>query len=93
MGKSKKLASSTLFKLYQREKKLVRGIKPEQVSCPKCGTKTMERDGADLHCWACGHTIYNVFTRGDLRPKPKVPCSAVIQAGSLSEIYAEMKLT
>ena len=29
--------------------------------CPKCGTRTLERDGTDLHCWGCGHIIYYVF--------------------------------
>lgn len=35
----------------------------ENSRCPKCGTKTLERDGTDLHCWACGHIIYHVFGR------------------------------
>lgn len=34
----------------------------EKSRCPKCGTKTLERDGTDLHCWACGHIVYHVFT-------------------------------
>jgi len=29
--------------------------------CPKCGTRTLERDGTDLHCWGCGHIIYHVY--------------------------------
>jgi len=29
--------------------------------CPKCGTRALERDGTDLHCWGCGHIIYHVF--------------------------------
>jgi NADH pyrophosphatase NudC (nudix superfamily) len=31
--------------------------------CPKCGTRTLEQDGGDLHCWACGHIIYRVFDK------------------------------
>jgi hypothetical protein len=23
--------------------------------------KTLEKDGTDLHCWACGHIIYKVM--------------------------------
>lgn len=34
----------------------------EKDRCPKCGTKTLERDGTELHCWLCGHIIYHVFS-------------------------------
>lgn len=30
--------------------------------CPKCGSRTLERDDTDLHCWTCGHTSYYVFS-------------------------------
>lgn len=33
----------------------------ETSQCPKCGTKTLEREGTDLHCWLCGHIVYYVF--------------------------------
>lgn len=33
----------------------------EKSRCPKCGTRTLERDGTDLHCWTCGHIIYYVY--------------------------------
>lgn len=40
---------------------------PEKGRCSKCGTRTLERDGTDLHCWGCGHIVYYVFDEGSTR--------------------------
>lgn len=30
----------------------------EKDKCPKCGTRTLERDSeGDIHCWGCGKTF------------------------------------
>lgn len=39
--------------------------------CPKCGTRTLEKDGTDLHCWTCGHIVYYVF--GEAKDTDAIP--------------------
>ena len=53
----------------------------EQDRCPKCETKTLERDGTDLHCWGCGHTVYYAFGGGSV-PPPRKQCRREGQLGA-----------
>jgi predicted RNA-binding Zn-ribbon protein involved in translation (DUF1610 family) len=57
----KKVADSAMYKLFCLVEQVKQDIKSGTLRCPKCGTRTIQRDGTDLHCWACGHVIYNAF--------------------------------
>jgi hypothetical protein len=39
---------------------MVEYLLTDDSKCPKCGLKTLEKDGEDLHCWSCGTTFYHI---------------------------------